>query len=381
MADFLELPLVEALIKNHSDLDLAKVKIIGVQHILETTHAMFRALYKLGLKPENISLIGKCYSTCDEVYKEMRAEGIDVSPASFAYKSHVAYDVQFADAVKIFLSERLEIFTSGKYDRIIVLDDGGKCIDILSDDELPQCPIVAIEQTSSGYEAIRSKNLKFPVFNVARSPLKLSLESPMIAGAASERLFQSLQKRGLSPKEALIIGGGAIGKAMQERLSITMNTVIYDQNCNSSSQNGLNLPSLLKTFPLIIGCTGKVSVPHEFHQNLPPGATLVSVSSSDREFDAVYLRKRIKENTFCHEDLVIDDILLVRSGFPVNFDGERENIEPVLIQLTIALITAGILGGLKLSPSSAPRILPLCSETEDFIKDLFLDSLSTHKSR
>ena len=48
--------------------------IVGVQHILETTHAMFRSLYKLGLKPQNISIIGKCYSTCREVYEEMIAD-------------------------------------------------------------------------------------------------------------------------------------------------------------------------------------------------------------------------------------------------------------------------------------------------------------------
>lgn len=373
MVNNLQLPLVDFLAANYKNLDFSRVKIIGVQHILETTHALFRSLYGLGLKPENVSIIGKCYSTCREVYEEMKKEGIYVSSASFAYNSHTAFDDQFAQEIKQFLFSLKDTLISEDVDLIIVLDDGGKCITSLGKDLLLAKPIIGIEQTSSGYQAIRSKKIDFPIFNVARSSIKLRLESPMIAQAAGERLFDSLKIRGLSPAQALVVGGGPIGQAMKKRLSTDMDVTIYDPVQGLSCERSLDFPDCLREFPLIVGCTGKTSVPHEFHSLIAPETALVSVSSSDREFDAVHLRRLLQENHCCHEDIIVRDFLLVRSGFPVNFDGERENIEPDLIQLTLALIMGGILEA-RLLPSTAPRrLLSLSSDLEKKIENKFAE--------
>lgn len=367
------LPLVESLVKSYEGPTLAKTKIMGVQHILETTHAMFRSLYKLGLKPENVALIGKCYSTCQEVYNEMIEDGIYVSSGSFAYSSHRAFDELFAQEVQKFLLDQIEDLHSGKYDAIILLDDGGKCLSFMKDHFVPNVLIVGVEQTSSGYEAIRSQKLTFPVINVARSPLKLSIESPMIAQAAADRLFASLQQRNLSPNKALIIGGGAIGQAMFNRLSSDMEITLFDinQDINTSHRK---LSDLIPHFPLIIGCTGKTSIPHHLHQLLSLNTTLVSVSSADREFDAVHLRRLLPENHNCLIDLKINSLLLIHGGFPVNFDGKRENIEPGLIQLTIALITAGILQARKNGTGLASGILNLHHEYEAKVENEFKGS-------
>jgi len=368
----LMLPLVELLVSTYLTVDLRNVKIIGVQHILETTHAMFRSLYKLGLKPENVSLIGKCYSTCREVYEEMRADGIDVSPLSFAYSSHRAFDTEFELAIQEFLAGHLQDLTTGKYEQIIILDDGGKCITFLSQHLKSSLKIAAIEQTSSGYHAIRSIKLPFPVINVARSPLKLELESPMIAQAAAERLLLSLQRKDITPGRALIIGGGAIGKAMKDKLSQFFEVTVFDQKTDLSTVQTTDLVSIIGEFSLIIGCTGQTTITKEMHAHVSPGTTLVSVSSSDREFDSVHLRSLVQENSDCHEDLLIEDVFLVNSGFPVNFDGDRENIAPELIQLTIALITAGILKACKFGCLMENSIHPLSQEDECRIKQEFL---------
>lgn len=362
----LKLPLVQLLVDSSKGKDLSKVKIIGAQHILETTHAMFRSLYCIGLKPENISLIGKCYSTCREVYKEMLADGIDVSNGSFAYSSHLSFDEQYCHEVQNFLASHLADLTSGKYERIIVLDDGGKCINYFNQQSTIDIPIVAIEQTSAGYNAIKNQALLFPVINVARSPAKLELESPMIAEAAAKSLFQSLHKRQLFPTKALIIGGGPIGKAMKNHLSSEIEVAIYDENPDLSDLND-NLATIIPNYPMIIGCTGKTSVPKKLHKKISRGTILVSVSSADREFDAVYLRKFLPESSHCHQDLLIDGKLLIKGGFPVNFDGERENIAPERIQLTIALITAGILQANNLSIKRKPSILAVTRRLESSI--------------
>lgn len=368
MTKRLILPLVESLVASYDGPSLRNVRILGVQHILETTHSMFQSLYRLGLKPENISIIGKCYSTCKEVYDEMIAEGIDVSPGSFSYSSHQSYDELFGEEVRKFLSSRTDRLH--EYERVIILDDGGKCITTLLHNPVSLPPLIAIEQTSSGYEAIKSQILPFPVINVARSPLKLKLESPMIAQAAAERLYMRLKKRGHLPDKALIIGGGAIGQAIRKTLSSDMDICVFDQNNELSHCHNQSLTELIGQYPLIIGCTGKTSIPSRYHKHFQEKATLVSASSSDREFDALHLRRQIPVNYSCFSDLEVNDLLLVNSGFPVNFDGERENIEPELIQLTIALITAGILQAMK--PTTSSGIIPVNAEMEFKIETEFL---------
>ncbi|MBX9744387.1 MAG: hypothetical protein K2X08_04155 [Chlamydiales bacterium] len=305
------------------------------------------------------------------MYEEMVAEGIDVSPGSFSYSSHRAYDELFANEVENFISSRIETIIEGEFECLIVLDDGGKCINYLNKANTISVPVIAIEQTSAGYEAIKSQILQFPVINVARSPVKLILESPMIAQAAAERLYTSLSQKGLCFNEALIIGGGAIGQALKNRLSADIKIVIYDQNISLNESGEPDLSKLLKKFHLIIGCTGKTSIPHEMHCNFLPGSVLVSVSSSDREFDAHYLRKKLPESDFWHQDLTVNEILLVNSGFPVNFDGERENIEPELIQLTIALIAGAIIQARKFSEQLSSGIINLDASIEKQIHDEF----------
>lgn len=368
----LQMPLVDSLINSYSDLDFSRVKIIGVQHILETTHAMFQALYLLGLKPENISLLGKCYSTCKEVYEEMISDGIDVSSGSFSYRLDQPFDELFVEEVNEFLSSRINDLSQSKYDCIIVLDDGGKCIDFLRKEMLDSIPIIAIEQTSSGYEAIRSHFIPFPVINVARSPVKLTLESPMIAEAAAERLYAKLKQKNIHVNEALVIGGGAIGQAIKKRLSQDIEVTIFDQNTSLSDHKSSKLQDMIKDFSLIIGCTGKTSIPSEWHASLSPGTILVSVSSSDREFDAYRLRAGLTKSDSCFEDLIVKDLLLINSGFPVNFDGHRENIDVELIQLTIALITGGILQARRSISSLPSGIISLDEKIEEQVEAEFL---------
>lgn len=370
------LPIVESIVNAYDGPSLENVRIIGVQHILETTHAMFQSLYKLGLRPENISILGKCYSTCREVHEEMLRDGIDVSPGSFSYFSHRPFDEFFGEEVQTFLTQCSKDFLEKKYDCVIILDDGGKCIRFFSENIHLSIPMIAIEQTSSGYEAIRYNHLPFPVINVARSPVKLTLESPLIARAAAERLYKSLHQRNISCNKALIIGAGPIGKSIQQTISSDTQVTIYDEN-KSLSDDRRELSAIIHHFPLIIGCTGKISVSKNVHKLLRPGTALVSVSSSDREFDAVHLRKLIPETQICHTDLMIDDLFLINSGFPVNFDGGRENIEPELIQLTIALIAAGILQARKFE-NLRPGIIPIDYSMENTIKNLYSNNLKSY---
>lgn len=77
-------PLVDAILAGR-DRNLDGVILIAAQHLLQTTHAMLRSLFRVGLDPRNVAVIGKCYSTHPGVVDAMRADGIYVDDCSDAY--------------------------------------------------------------------------------------------------------------------------------------------------------------------------------------------------------------------------------------------------------------------------------------------------------
>jgi hypothetical protein len=121
----LKMPLVEYVKSFNADKTLDNVLLIGCQHILESTHLMIKSLYGLGLDPKNVFLLGKCYSTCMTVMREMQEDSIQISPLSTFFDSNDSFDNQFSGIVKLFLHEVLSKVEISKFERIILLDDGG----------------------------------------------------------------------------------------------------------------------------------------------------------------------------------------------------------------------------------------------------------------
>ena len=99
--------------------------------------------------------------------------------------------------------------------------------------------------------------------------------------------------------------------------------------------------------------------------------SLISASSSDREFDAVYLRQSHYVNTDCHAEIFTDGIYLLNSGFPVNFDDNYAKIDVKNLQLTRSLILAGIIQAAN-STLSKPEILDLDQKYQNLIINNYL---------
>jgi hypothetical protein len=163
-----EMPLVDNVISLNSHKSLENTLVIGSQHILETTHEMFRKLRVLGLRPDNIFLIGKCYSTSLSVWKEMKEDNIQVSPLSFYFDPLKEFDVQFQGVMEQFLDDILTRVDLKKFDKVILLDDGGFLINLSRIKLKTFSHLVGIEHTSSGFERIKNQELNFPVINVAK---------------------------------------------------------------------------------------------------------------------------------------------------------------------------------------------------------------------
>lgn len=143
----------------------------------------------------------------------------------------------------------------------------------------------------------------------------------------------------------LITGAGAIGTALADVLRPLHDRVdVYDTR--SGCMTPIDLPNAIGGYDVIIGATGATSVPASMHELLRPGVLLMSASSSDREFDAVALRRRTTPNPDCHADLRVADgsvdATLLNSGFPVNFDGSPM-CGDASMALTMALLAAAVL--------------------------------------
>lgn len=337
-----KLPVIQYLEELFPSDHLAEVYVIACQHILPSTHMMFRSLFDLGLSKERVAVIGKCYSTNNKTMKNMINEGITVCSSSNKFVSNQSFDEQFRVSIKEFLAKQIMRMKPNRNAKIIILDDGGELITEAYKllEEYPN--ICGVEQTSSGYRKIDSMELKMPVVNVAFSTLKLNFESPLIASSIIEILERRIGIKKAQAKDILIIGGGAIGYSLRDAFaeSCSQHRVFIHDLIKDKSE--IEYPDY-NAYDLIIGATGSKSFSRYYYDQLKEGTILASVSSSDREFDSAYFRALSGKKWKAHDDVKHNGICLLNSGFPLNFSGEDVVSIPLKqIQLVCGLLFLGV---------------------------------------
>lgn len=315
------------------------VGVIACQHLLETTVDLFEEMFRLGLESKNVVLLGKCYSSNRTVAQALRNRGVFVSPDSFAFESHSAFDQQHAEHAQKLINKLVAKTKKFEFKKILVLDDGGELIQQISAHRKILPPIVAVEQTSSGYERLREKRFSFPIINVARSSAKLKNETPFITVAVCHKIEEYFARHVPSPR-IMVVGLGPIGRGILSVLKKKYPTDGFDEIKHGHEFQKIS-STRLEQYNVIIGATGKSmftiaqmkKITHEMH--------LISASSSDREFPASYIRQRLPKYQQSHRSVAWRGIHVANSGFPINFDGHQESVPGKDIQLTRALLLAG----------------------------------------
>lgn len=312
------------------------VVLLGLQHLTPTTVELFERLIKKGLRPENIHLMGKCYSANPINFYKLSELGINVSERSFYFNSHESYDETLKENAFHFFQETALSIDFSKCKKVIILDDGATLLSLASQLLPEEVEIVGIEQTSAGYHRAKKSELPFPIVNVARSKAKLDYETEFVTRVVCRKVKEHMEDIPFKVENILILGSGYIGRSIHRYLESNFNVDIFDPKHASKKDR-----KELSHYQLIIGCSGENSLTIEELKNVDHEVALMSASSSDREFPAVELRSELEEYHYFSRNINIENIYLINSGFPVNFDDRY--LDSVEFELTRSLLYLGIM--------------------------------------
>jgi len=332
--------------------------IVAVQHMLWQTIDLFEAIAALGAKRENMFALGKVYSNSSLVIGALRNRGITVvqstMPEPGEFDKYFQHDIdQLWEVVVHSLAQR-------NIKRILILDDGGSCINSIPPELLRRYAVSGVEQTSFGIVLFAERPPPFAVMSWARTAVKLQIGGPLF----SQCLLARLQSRTLGGKELTgenvgIIGLGSIGRAMCHLAARQHNRVFfYDPETDLQVPSYLkrvtrvdSLEELLTRCNYVFGCSGRRPFKDQWPLKYRPRIKLFSASGGDQEFGPII--NSLKTMRGLHVTSFAWDmhsnygpsgpISIAYLGYPYNF--VSRDIEAVPTRVVQAE-TGGLLAGL-----------------------------------
>jgi hypothetical protein len=337
----------------------ADTALVAVQHMLYQTVDLFRAIGQIGLKPENIFALGKIYSNSAPVITAIRNMGASVLESTMPAPGE--FDEAFDRDTQRLWKTVSDNLAQRNIKRIIVLDDGGRCVVNIPPDLLSRYPVAGVEQTSLGMFLFEVKPPPFAVFTWARSAVKLQIGGHMFSYCFIDRLkAEFLRGKSLNGAEVGIIGLGSIGRSLADLASNRGNSVaFYDPAPDLKVPHYLgrritrvdSLEELMLRSDYVFGSSGRNPFAGKWPMAHRPGVKLFSGSGGDQEFGPIirYLRQRPSFKISPHTlDITSDDgpsgpIRIAYMGFPYNFVSRAESAVPTPI---VQLETGGLLSGM-----------------------------------
>jgi D-isomer specific 2-hydroxyacid dehydrogenase, NAD binding domain len=351
---FPKLPLLDQLLSDSRKRnEFAEMGLVCVQHLLETTGSLFEKLIELGFRAQNIHALGKAYSTDPSVEDRLRELGIRVHPNETQFEWG-KYSNQFAIDVKSMWTKAAASFHERGLSRVIALDDGGISIAAAPPNIFTEIPTIGVEQTMSGITLSHDEPPPIPYISVGSSSAKLLIEPDIIRNEVFTKVLPLVTS--LRSKTVGVVGTGHIGRAIISGLqAIGANILVNDRRLGGA--NGLrnitecSLDVLYDRSEVIWGCAGSDHlIDKPWVDGLKGHKTLLSCSSRDVEFGTILRKLPASKNDkyidrFADVEVKISNWTahLIRGGFPVNFDRSNESAPLQDIQLTRALLLAGIL--------------------------------------
>lgn len=317
-------------------INLSGYIVILIQHLLSDFIHLVDAFLSSRVDKSHVFIVGIPYSTKDKTVKYLKLKGYENLEIPLVYP--------FDEQVRSTMRKAIEVSKSnGK--KILIVEDGGYAVPILHKEFIGEGDrfIGAVEQTSNGIwrdeEILEKYEIPYciPIIDVARSNIKLRLESPLIGRAVCRNIELLLGKEFLeiSGKKVGVTGFGSTGSRIAKTIKdMGAQLTIYSDNSidlNFAHNEGYKIAhnglELVKSSNIIIEATGREWAGADEITALQNGTYFVSASSK---------RMGIKYNEF--EGLIDKDktvnlpgigvkyhlttgntVTLLADGFPVNF--------------------------------------------------------------
>lgn len=356
------------------------IHLVAVQHVLGTQVPTFQAMIENGLDPANAEIVGVPYSTSYVTQYAMNQLGIRTDTPDVTDPNDVS-DVVEAAAIAALSRALTKAKSDGK--PILVMDDGGKASTAIAKHFAADAHLFrVVEQTTRGITELtkmteRGEDVPFPVVDVARSVLKRH-ETPKIGGEIADAVVQQMTTLGLIPtrldstylpidaplagKDVTVMGYGVIGQGVAAALRDRgANVTVFDIDPVMQAEaeragfvSPPNREAALAGKALIVGATGHRSITGDDIEHLGHETVLASASSRDVEIDLSRNRDpnievvpvmaagpgdtRFVTRVWRDKD---HDVVVLRNGFPVNFNGAVETGTAESIQQTRAIMFLG----------------------------------------
>lgn len=219
----------------------------------------------------------------------------------------------------------------------VVIDDGGYVLPCLRE-AFPSFMSLfkgVVEQTASGIWALEpfGDEIPVPVFSVAQSDLKQTVEAHGVASAGVANLRRLLPQEKLDGRAAVVVGYGRVGQATAEVLrrgNVDVHVVEIDRGSQAAAQErGFRVSEDLAATVAAIApryvfaCARPGAVDERALLAIPRDCALVSMGSRDRAVDKRALAEHFDARrlgtlgTRYTRDGV--QLLLVADGYPANF--------------------------------------------------------------
>jgi adenosylhomocysteinase len=327
---------------------------------------MLESAIALGLDPRHVLVIDKEY----DYLHRYRVDG------------HIRLTLGAKTALYTDLRMAIEEFLAGlraRWQRALLVDDGGYLIpEILEGLPPPERHFVvgAVEQTSSGIIAVEPflPYLEIPIFDVAESDLKETVEARGVAAAGWRSLRNELQDVHWNGRRALVCGYGRVGRALAEELRReSLQVAIHDSNYAklvSALEDGFATydsvgEAAADWHPdIVFGATGRAHWGADLFGELQRDTVLVSLTSRDYEFDKTYLAEHALQSEvvapigtryILPTRSESRSVLLVADGFPVNFH-RAESMPNEQSDLILAAMLLGAVEVVQRRPEFSPGV-------------------------
>lgn len=304
---------------------LSRIAPVLTVHHMTDFLVMVDAIRAMGVPADAITVLDKGYRYrhAGRVDAHLRRAGVRVWPWTRAGEALADHAARAAD--------------NGRTGMLV--DDGGYTLPVLLDShpELVGAFAGLVEQTMSGITKLErfGDGIPLPVFSVAQSRVKSTIEPFGVADAAIRNVLALLPHEKFEGQPALVLGYGRIGEQIAEVLrDRRMRVAVYDQalvRTVAAHERGFvtsrRLHDLLVAHQplLVVGSTGRTSLHGEHATALRRDCYLVSTTSRQTEFALDDLQEAARSVSdagvvgmrlhFGHGPTVT----VVGDGMPINF--------------------------------------------------------------